>query len=142
MRRNVLVPFDGSESAQAALKSAIELAKQFGEAVFLVNVQPSLTTPNTKKLFTEQTIREYQTTLYEESIQTGIEIIKYSGIPYEAKLLVGLPKEEICQAAKDLQVRYIVMGSRGYSTFVGTVLGSVSQGVLYQADCPVMIVSD
>lgn len=140
MRQNIIVPFDGSNSAQAALEVAIEMAEKYKEKVILLNVQPSLTTPNTKKLFSSSDIREYQEILYEEAITPGLRILEAAGIEFEALLAIGIAKNVICQEAADRDIRCIVMGSRGHSAFVGSVLGSVSQGVIHLADCPVMIV--
>lgn len=140
MRQNLIVPFDGSDSAQEALRVAIEIAERYKEAIILINVQPSFRTPATKMFLNESDIRDYQQILFEEAIAPGLRMLEESGLEYETKLLIGLTKEKICKEAANRNIRYIVMGSRGHSSFVGSVLGSVSQGVLYQAACPVMIV--
>ncbi|MCL6459240.1 MAG: universal stress protein, partial [Gorillibacterium sp.] len=46
LKRNIIVPFDGSDSAQEALKAAIEMAKKYEESIVLINVQSSFTTPH------------------------------------------------------------------------------------------------
>ncbi|WP_256758844.1 universal stress protein [Cohnella sp. WQ 127256] len=141
MRQNIIVPFDGSNSAQEALRVAIEMAGKFNEAILLLNVQPSLNTPNSKRFFSDSDIQAYQQSLYEEAIAPGLHILESSGIKFNAKMRVGIPKEEICNEALNQNVRYIIIGSRGYSAFVGSMLGSVSQGILHLADCPVMVVN-
>lgn len=140
MRQHIIVPFDGSISAQSALRIAIEMARKYEEKIILINVQPSIATPNTTRFFHKTDIQLYQETLYEEAIKSGISILEEAGVEFEAKLIIGIPKIMICEEAKTRQIRFIVMGSRGHSAFVGGVLGSVSQGVMYLADCPVMIV--
>lgn len=140
MRQHIIVPFDGSIGSQEALRIAIDLAKKHGEKIRLVNVQPDLATPGTMRFFNQSNIQLYQETIYKETVQSGLNILKEADVEYEAKLLIGIPKYVICDEAKASKSRYIVMGSRGHSTFVGSVLGSVSQGVLQLADCPVMIV--
>ncbi|MOA42991.1 Universal stress protein family protein [compost metagenome] len=116
------------------------MAVKFDEAVLLIHVQPSFETPHSKIFFSQEDIRSYQQSLYDEAVASGVRILQQAGIKYETKLLIGLPKEEICKEANQRHVRYIVIGSRGYSSFVGSVLGSVSQGVLHLANCPVMVV--
>ncbi|MNE27632.1 putative universal stress protein [compost metagenome] len=138
--RNILVPFDGSDNSQEALRVAIDMALKFEETVLLIHVQPRYETLHSKLFFSEEDIQSYQKSLYDEAITPGVRILQEAGIKYETKLLIGIAKEEICKEAHNQQVRYIVIGSRGYSSFVGSVLGSVSQGVLHLANCPVMIV--
>jgi len=140
MRQNIIVPFDGSDNAQEALRVAIEMAGKYNESIILLNVQPGFTTPNTRRFFSESDILDYQQSLYNEAVAAGLSMLEASGVAYEAKLLVGVPKNEICKEASARSARCIIIGSRGYSAFVGSVLGSVSQGVLYLADCPVMVV--
>lgn len=140
MRQNIIVPFDGSDSAQAALQFAIEMAEKYKESIILINIQPSFITPHTKVFFSDSEMRDYQQTLYEEAIAPGLRILQKSGIKFEAKLFIGFPKDEIFKEAEKQHIRCIVMGSRGHSAFVGSVLGSVSQGTLYRANCPVIIV--
>lgn len=140
MRQHIMVPFDGSVSAQSALRVAIDMAGKYAEKIVLINVQPSLVTPNTIRLFHKSEIQLYQETLFEDAIKTGLAILKESEVEFEAKLLIGAAKSMICEEAKARQIRFIVIGSRGHSAFVGGVLGSVSQGVMYLADCPVMVV--
>ena len=140
MRQNIIVPFDGSDNAQKALKVAIEMAEKYKESIILINVQSEFNTLNTQRFFNDSDIRDYQQSLYEEAIAPGLRILEEAKIEFDAKLLIGIPKNEICKEAAVQHARYIVIGSRGYSAFVGSVLGSVSQGVLHLADCPVMVV--
>ncbi|HIW32655.1 MAG TPA: universal stress protein [Candidatus Paenibacillus intestinavium] len=140
MRQHIIVPFDGSISAQSALLVAIEMARKYAEKIILINVQPSLATPSTTNFFHKSDILLYQEALHEDAIKTALHLLEEAGIEFEAKLMIGIPKNMICEEAKARQIRCIIMGSRGHSAFVGGVLGSVSQGVMHLADCPVMVV--
>ncbi|AOZ93700.1 universal stress protein [Paenibacillus crassostreae] len=140
MRQNIIVPFDGSEGAQEALRVAIDMADKYKESIILINVQPSFTSPHTTLFFNESDMKEYQYIQYKEAVESGERILTDSNVPYESVLLIGYARDEICKEANTRNIRCIVMGSRGHSVFVGSVLGSVSQGVLYRANCPVMVV--
>lgn len=150
MKQDILVPFDGSDNATEALRVAIDMARAFNEKVILLNVQPSFETPHTKQFFNLDQIRDYRDKLAEEALQPGEAILKQSGVKFIIKRRVGDPREQICQEAqadsaegavcKDHGIRLIVMGSRGWNAVLGTVLGSVSMGVLHHAPCPITIV--
>lgn len=150
MKKDILVPFDGSKNAIEALHLAVTLAKVLQEKLVILNIQPAFHTVNTKRFFTEQTIRDYQVQLFEETVAPAREILENSGIEYEIILKTGDAKEMICQQAMagadashgcaTTGVRMIIMGSRGMNPILGGVLGSVSYGVVNAASCPVTIV--
>ncbi|CAL9662164.1 hypothetical protein SUDANB9_07009 [Streptomyces sp. enrichment culture] len=50
----------------------------------------------------------------------------------------GRPVQELSRAAE--HARGLVVGTRGHGGFRGMLLGSVSQGVLHHAYCPVLLV--
>jgi nucleotide-binding universal stress UspA family protein len=53
---------------------------------------------------------------------------------------IGAAASEIVQAAKDWPADLIVLGSHGRGGFRRALLGSVAEGVMRQASCPVMVV--
>jgi nucleotide-binding universal stress UspA family protein len=152
MKKDILVPFDGSPNAIEALKLAVNLAKLLQEKIIALNVQPSFHTAHTKVFFGETTIHNYQQYLFDEVMESAKSILAQTGVEYELKLRVGDAKEEICQEAGFGEngsetgrctadgVRMIVMGSRGMNPMLGGFLGSVSYGVLHVAQCPVTII--
>ena len=150
MKQDILVPFDGSANAEEALRVAIDMAKAFNEKIVLLNIQPSFETPHTKKFFNLEQIHEFRLQTAAETIQPAENILKQAGVKYTTKMRVGDPREQICLEAradseegavcKDRGVRLIVMGSRGLNALFGSILGSVSTGVLHHAPCPVTIV--
>ena len=60
------------------------------------------------------------------------------GPPVEIAQVVGHPAEQLIRLSADAQL--VVIGSRGRGGFTDLLLGSVSQAVLHQADCPVAII--
>lgn len=57
-----------------------------------------------------------------------------------SKLLEGRPSDRIIEAAKEGNFDLIVMGSRGLGGIKRFFLGSVSDRVADEAECPVLIV--
>ena len=150
MKKDILVPFDGSENATEALKLALSIAKLMQEKVIVLNVQSSFHSVHTKLYFTESTIHDYQQKLFHETMASAKNILENSGVEYELKLRIGDAKEQICEEAMSghatkaecatVGVRMIVMGSRGMNPLLGGLLGSVSYGMVTAAPCPITIV--
>lgn len=136
----ILVPVDGSTHSKEALLEAIKLAKAFRTKVILLNVQPNFDTAHTKIFFSKEEIRAYAEELGEKVISSYLPLLEEAGIPYEKKVETGNPAEQIVEAAEKWKAEYIVMGARGLGPLRGSILGSVSYGVIHQADCPVLIV--
>ncbi|TKY53215.1 Universal stress protein A protein [Spatholobus suberectus] len=58
----------------------------------------------------------------------------------ESIILNGDPREMICEAAEQMQVNLLVMGSRGLGALKRTFLGSVSDHCAHHARTPILIV--
>lgn len=64
----------------------------------------------------------------------------YKEIPLKTLVLQGRPYEAIVQAAKDQRVELIVMGALGMTELKSLIMGSVTERVIAQAPCAVMVV--
>lgn len=69
-------------------------------------------------------------------VQKAIE----AGVEAEADYIVGEPGRQICAAAKQWQADLIIIGRRGRSGLSELILGSVSNFVIHNAHCSVLIV--
>ena len=61
-----------------------------------------------------------------------------SGLPHETRLLEGEPVEALAAASAELDL--LVCGSRGYGPLRSVLVGGVSDRLIGQAACPVMVV--
>lgn len=121
MSKKIIVPVDGSRTAQNALIFAITMAKAYGDQIELLNIQPN------HPILGESVIAEAASQLEEARIL------------YSSKIRVGTPSIEIITEAKDDNVRCIVMGSKG-SGNTERKLGSVSQATLSMSPCPIVLI--
>ncbi|XP_058759702.1 universal stress protein PHOS34-like isoform X1 [Vicia villosa] len=55
-------------------------------------------------------------------------------------VVVGEPKEKICETVQDLHADVLVMGSRAFGPIKRMFLGSVSNYCAHHAHCPVIII--
>jgi nucleotide-binding universal stress UspA family protein len=121
----IIVPIDGSPQSIKALRFAITIARAFGDELVLLSVHGS------SQILGENMLRE------------AVEVAKEEAVPYRTKVRVGgNPTIEISFEANDPGVRCVVMGLRGSGSdgASGKTLGSVSQGLLQLAKCPIMFV--
>ncbi len=144
MYKKILVPLDGSDTANIAAGHAVELAAKTGAEVTLFHVIPAL--PPYVNRYGEHLGGAYQQ-IHSELEATGEDILKKarenlanSGVKLDVKILWGNPAEEICSEAREGNYDLIVMGSRGLGEIKGFIMGSVSNRVVRHASTPVLIV--
>ena len=130
-RCTVIVGYDGSEAARAALSYAERRSCEGGKVVAVHAYQPVpewLGHPNY-----QEALDAYQ--------EHGREVLSSldEGAHLETTLLEGPPARAIVAAADARDADEIVVGSRGFGPVRG-VLGSVSHAVLHEADRVVVVI--
>ncbi len=128
---NILVGYDGSKVANAALELAIQQAKAFDAKVHIVTSMeggPEVPREDFEKA--------------DDGLKYAKTIIERDGIACETHLAVhGLePGEDLVQYAKDSQIDEIIIGVRRRSKVEKFVFGSTAQYVILEAPCPVLSV--
>lgn len=68
------------------------------------------------------------------------DLMKKGPVKWETVVVPGEPAQKIIETAGNKQCEMIIMGSRGAGPLRGTLLGSVSQKVVTNSQCPVLIV--
>jgi nucleotide-binding universal stress UspA family protein len=136
MYEKILVPIDGSDYSIRALCEAINLAKLTGGALTLIHVTPSGSSVvmSSKQHFYDILHQEGK-----QVLSNRMKLAEEEGIKTETLLLHGDPVDQIVKTAKQGNFSLIVMGARGVSKLTGLVVGSVSQGVIKNAPCPVLV---
>ena len=75
-----------------------------------------------------------------EVARLGAKVGKERDVVIVCEAVEGHPAQALVQAAEGASL--LVVGTRGHGGFVGALLGSVSQHVVAQASCPVVVVPD
>ena len=149
MISKIIVPSDGSKTAQKAAAYAVDLAKQLKASIIALSVVDN-------RSFSAQTVPASKTArhviepvgdyLREAAEGYAGEIKKLcdqSGVASKILIKSGHPAEEIVKSAKRSKANLIVMGSQGRSALSAAVLGSVSYGVIHNdKSVPILIVRD
>ncbi|KAE8125273.1 hypothetical protein FH972_020103 [Carpinus fangiana] len=73
-------------------------------------------------------------------LSRALQLSKDKMVKAETLILNGEPKDMICEAAEQMQVDLLVVGSRGLGTIKRAFLGSVSDYCAHHAKCPTLIV--
>jgi nucleotide-binding universal stress UspA family protein len=147
MISKILVPSDGSKTAQKAAGYAVDLAKQLKASIIALSVidQRSLiaqTVPASETArHTIEPIEDYLREAAEGYTGEIKKLCDKSGVASKISIKMGHPVEEIVKEAKRSKANLIVMGSHGRSALSATVLGSVSYGVIHNdTSIPILIV--
>ncbi|MFD8722965.1 universal stress protein [Streptomyces sp. NPDC059629] len=127
-----VVGVDGSEHGAAAVDLAFEEAALHGAQLRALYVWQ----PGPLRIFDEHEPQEEARRLLSE-IVAGRQA-RYPEVELRHELVVGHPVQVLADAAAD--ALGLVVGTRGRGGFTGMLLGSVSQGVLHHARCPVLVV--
>ena len=129
--RSILVPIDGSPPSLAALDHALTLADDYGARIELLNVmQP----------------RDRLGPAARDEIELALDDAyrhakRVLGDRLSAQSVVGDALREIIDRSHD-DIDLVVMGTHGRVGRLHSMLGSVAEGVVRNAPCPVLTVRD
>ncbi len=140
--KNILVPYDGSVHANRAFNKAIEIAKQHDSNIKVVACLDTADlgiwridrriNRDIMKMAKNQT---------KELFSKLDDIAKKKSIPVDSKIIEsGNPVKAILSFVKSKNIDLIIIGSSGKGKFDKVLLGSVSNGVMQKAKCPVLII--
>ncbi len=139
----ILIPLDGSPSAQRALDYVIDHIDDLKEQpeLLLLNVQWKVATGNVKLFINQDTINDYYREQGMAALQAARALLDAKHLPYRYHISVGTPAESIAQYAREQGVDQIVMCRQGAGGGLQLLLlGSVVSKVLHLADCPVLLI--
>jgi nucleotide-binding universal stress UspA family protein len=135
MYARILVPTDGSPTADAAMAEAIELAGAFDAEINVLHVIDS---------------RQYDTSIEsavapleaegEAYVERLEETAADADVPVATAIRVGRPARLILEYADEHDVDLVVMGTRGRGGLQHRLLGSVTDYVVTHAAVPVHVV--
>jgi nucleotide-binding universal stress UspA family protein len=141
----ILLPLDGTETANQALPIAQQLAQQAGAELILFRVIPDFPMEvkvkgtigryelDTKK---QQAAMEHAT----QWLERQAEGLRIQRVLASAMIDVGDPAERILHYAQEDDVDLIIMSTHGRRGVPRMIHGSVSAKILTDAPCPVVVV--
>lgn len=136
----ILVPVDGSNEARLAFEKAIEVAKRNRAQVLIAHIIDTrvLQTPTGFEGNFNEEIQRQTENLFQEYRQYAQEH-DFNDIDFV--LEYGSPKVYISKnIPKDYQIDLIMMGATGLNAVERLLIGSVSEYVIRNANCDVLVV--
>ena len=127
MFKHILVPSDGSELSQEAVRHAVRFAKEAGAYVTAFYARPSKF-----GLQIEQQSQEILGFVENQCKETGVPCRKLSWAS-------NSPHKVIIEAAEKFSCDLIFMASNGHKGINAVLLGSTTQEVLTHSAIPVLV---
>jgi nucleotide-binding universal stress UspA family protein len=155
LSNRILVPYDGSEYSNKAVRQIIKYAKSLSKdaEIILMYVVPDIHLPPSydygMKISYVKSTKEYRKELYQQMKMRALEMLDRKKDEFKdaainnvrTRVSMGNPIEKILDLASVEKVDLIVIGSIGLSGVSKLKsLGSVSRSVSERAKCPVLIV--
>lgn len=137
MSGEIVLGYDGSDGAKAALLQAVDLARAFGVrlvVVFAYGQNPTGGVTGDVKRAVEHVGEAMLTEAREAAAAHDASVV------VEPELVDGRPVDALVTVAQQRGARVLVVGGNGHGAVVGSLLGSSTYKVLHHATVPVLVV--
>ena len=146
MYKKILVPTDGSATANLGLQEAVKLAKEQGAQLLIVHVVDELIA------IAPEGFGTLYERIVEEFCKTGAAVLAAakhlaadSGMPAETRLIEamgGAAGERVVRAAKEWSADLIVCGTHGRRGLRRILMGSDAEYIVRHSPVPVLLLRD
>lgn len=140
--KTILAAVDFSLVTEPVVAMGVRLAKVFGARLVLLHVAPPDPSfvgydagPQTVRDAVAEELREEHRELQALQERTAAQ-----GVEAHSLFIQGPTVEKILAEAEQQDADMIVIGSHGHGALYQLLVGSISEGVLRHASCPVMVV--
>jgi nucleotide-binding universal stress UspA family protein len=140
--KTILAAVDFSEVTNRIMTSTSELARAFDAKVYIIHIAPPDPTfvtyepgPQSERDFHAKELRQEHRDLQ----QLAASLIQ-QGLKADSLLVQGPSTVTILDEAIRLEADLIIIGSHGHGKLYELLVGSVTEGVIQNAECPVMVI--
>jgi nucleotide-binding universal stress UspA family protein len=140
----IVVGTDGSETAQEAVRQAIDLAKRVGASLDVVSAYEPVP-PSRLREERQQVPQDLEHTVtpredVDATLAEAAKEIEQSGVEAKTFARQGDPADAIIDVAEEEGADLIIVGNKGMTGAKRFLLGSVPNKVSHHAPCSVLIV--
>jgi CBS-domain-containing membrane protein len=141
MFRSILVAYDGSKGAEAALRMGIDLAKATGAELQTVSVEEHL--PRYAATIGEvEAAREAIDAHFHDLTKHARDLALVEGLDIETVIRQGHEVESILAVVRERKADLLVLGDQGHSRIVERLVGSTAHSLARLAPCSILLTRD
>lgn len=145
--KTILAPVDFSDAMQLVAEKAAEMAHALGANLHFVHiVEPTI---DPISYYTDASflgpLTDFESLDKELERETKIMdalVNRYEaqGLNVTSEIHPGIPGRDILTICEKMEPEMVVVGSHGHGALYHLILGGVSESVIHQAKCPVLVV--
>lgn len=136
--KSILVPFDGSEFSKKAIERACDLSKADHAEITVLYVIPRY--EEMIEFFRTDSIKRAMLDEANRILDGAKTIAKERGVTIAATIKEGHAGDNIIETAEMLKNDLIVIGTYGWKGVNRAIMGSTTERVIMNANCPVLVV--
>ena len=140
--RTILVPVDFSDCSLAGLTYAVRFAKEVGARIVVVHVAdlgPVMMTTG-RGDYDSPTYIEAARRRCGDQMKGFLKRVNFDGVPVDASAVAGYCPGAIYEAAAKEGADLIIISTHGRTGLRRAFIGSVAEGTVRHAACPVLVV--
>ena len=140
--RTILVPVDFSDCSLPGLRYSLKFAKELGARLIVLHVTdlgPVMMTTACGD-YEAPTYMEAARRRCEDRMQAFLKQIDFEGVPVDTVAVPGYCPTAIYQAASNYGADLIIISTHGRTGLRRALIGSVAEGTVRHAVCPVLVV--
>ena len=144
MFKSIVVGTDGSDTANQAVRQAVDLARAVGAKLELVSAYEPVPAGRLAKE-RQQAPEDMQWAInpredVDSTLDDAADAAREAGVDVEVYPRQGDPADAILDVAEELEADLIVVGNKGMTGAKRFLLGSVPNKVSHHAPCSVLII--
>jgi len=145
MYKHILIPTDGSETAEKAVAAGLDYAREAGASVVFFTALPEYQVPSEAELMARHGVPlyEYERKSREEAkliLEKVAALANAANVPCETDYALNdHPSQAIIEAAKRHRCDAIFMSTHARTGFAKLLHGSETQDVITHSDLPTLV---